>query len=85
MKLSYIERPGKSSSAPVVVFVHGFTSNKLSWFVFFKLLPKTWRLIALDLPGHGLSEFNENVDYSAPGMDKILHKVCVTYYYQIVR
>ena len=75
--ISYIDRPGATPTSPVVVFIHGFTSNKLNWFMFFKMLPKEWRLVALDLPGHGLSGFRENAGYSAREMDHMLHEVCV--------
>ena len=73
--ICYCDRPSSSPDQPTLVFVHGFTSSKLSWFPVIKSLPKSWRIVALDLPGHGLSGFKENAGYNVAGMDKILHKV----------
>ena len=66
------------ANAPTILFIHGFTSNKTMWMVVTKYLPKTWRIIILDLPGHGESSFKPEADYSPDGMVEKLNDVsCV--------
>jgi len=43
------------SGAPVVVFVHGFAANLDAWEPWAMRLQGDYRLISLDLPGHGLT------------------------------
>lgn len=39
-----------------IVLLHGFLENRLMWEEFSNSLPKSYRKIAIDLPGHGDSE-----------------------------
>ena len=41
-----------------LLFLHGFTSNKESWVRVTQNLPSTWRILVLDMPGHGESSFD---------------------------
>lgn len=41
--------------APVVVLVHGFGDSFLSWEGWIKVLARDYRVITVDLPGHGLT------------------------------
>lgn len=50
--ISILERAGEPS-APAVVLVHGFGANKENWIRFARYLPDAWRVVAVDLPGHG--------------------------------
>ena len=61
--------------APVVVFLHGFTADKTMWMMTVRYLPKEWRIVLLDLPGHGDSSFVQNGDYSPIGMATKLDEV----------
>lgn len=46
----YLERPGEGET---VVLLHGFAANKDVWLQFTRHLPQSYRVIAIDLPGHG--------------------------------
>lgn len=50
MSLSYLERPGGGDT---IVLLHGFGADKDNWVRFVRHLPAGYRVIALDLPGHG--------------------------------
>lgn len=52
-RLSYLEM-GRADG-PCVVFLHGFGADLLTWQLCLVPLTATYRLIALDLPGHGRS------------------------------
>jgi pimeloyl-ACP methyl ester carboxylesterase len=43
-------------TAPPLVLVHGFAASAADWDPWIARLDKTWRIVALDLPGHGLTE-----------------------------
>ena len=43
------------ADAPVVLLVHGFGDSFLSWAGWIDVLSKDFRVITLDLPGHGLT------------------------------
>lgn len=49
VKMSYTDK-GKGR---VVVLLHGFLGSKLLWEEYVKVLSKHFRVIAIDLPGHG--------------------------------
>ena len=38
-------------------------------------LPREWRILVLDMPGHGESSFDPTLDYSPPGMADKVHMV----------
>ncbi len=46
--------------APVIVFLHGFMGKAQSWKIIMDVLAGSFRCIAFDLPGHGLSLFRTN-------------------------
>ncbi|RHY19611.1 hypothetical protein DYB25_003240 [Aphanomyces astaci] len=64
---SYLEKHARSehddgergvvdaSTQPVVVFVHGFSSEKDSWMSVAKHVPSSARVLIPDLPGHGMT------------------------------
>ena len=77
MNVSYMDRPAKDDRQPTLVFVHGFTNQKIGLIPLLRQLPSTWRIVAFDLPGHGESGFTEDFTYSAQ-MNRfvdIMHKV----------
>jgi abhydrolase domain-containing protein 6 len=49
-KVAYLERQG---SGDTIVLIHGFGADKDNWVRFTRSLPKEYRVIAIDLPGHG--------------------------------
>ena len=44
-----------ATGRPVVVFLHGFLGNRGDWFDIEQLLSDQYRVLAIDLPGHGES------------------------------
>ena len=82
IEFSYMDRnPKPDNKQPTVVFVHGMSSQKLSWAPVIRSLPKSWRIIAIDLPGHGKSSFDFNKKYDAEGMCALFHGVSVLILY----
>ncbi|MCP4688750.1 MAG: alpha/beta fold hydrolase [Desulfobacterales bacterium] len=47
---AYLEREGVGET---VVLLHGFTANKDNWVRFVRYMPEIYRIIAIDMPGHG--------------------------------
>lgn len=54
---------GDTTGKPVLVFVHGFAADKDSWSMYTKQFHKDYRIIAMDLPGHGESDKSLDRDY----------------------
>ena len=83
IEYSYFERAGVAQTdidgrvrePTTLLFLHGFTANKTMWMVMSKYLPKEWRIVMLDMPGHGESSFKPNNDYSALGLAEKIHSV----------
>ncbi|MGR5286970.1 alpha/beta fold hydrolase [Vibrio maritimus] len=56
--VAYLERPTIKTAAKTVVFIHGWMDNAASFHALFPLIEQyapDWRVIAIDLPGHGHS------------------------------
>lgn len=51
--------------APVIVLVHGSGASLQTWIPWTARFSKTYRVISLDLPGHGLTGPHPKRDYSA--------------------
>jgi len=47
---AYLERPGPGE---VLVLLHGFAAEKDNWTLFVRNIPEEYRVLVLDLPGHG--------------------------------
>ncbi|NNF66584.1 MAG: alpha/beta hydrolase [Gammaproteobacteria bacterium] len=59
--MAYMERP---ADGPTLVLLHGFASEKDSWLRFLRKIPKRYRIIAIDLPGHGASSRDPDRNYT---------------------
>ncbi len=59
-QLAYLERPGEGDT---LVLLHGFASEKDAWIRFIRFIPKEYRVLAFDLPGHGGSSKRANETY----------------------
>ncbi|HEV8430996.1 MAG TPA: alpha/beta hydrolase [Pyrinomonadaceae bacterium] len=60
-------------NAPAMVLIHGFASSTLVWSkVFLKLAAAGYRVIALDMLGHGYSAKPRNGEYTIDGQAKLL-------------
>lgn len=64
--LSYHEY-GPSGAGSTIVLIHGLGTSTLSWFKVFKRLGRRHRVLALDLPGWGLSPYPPGKDHSTIG------------------
>jgi len=51
-----------------IVLLHGGSISLESWTPWIERLHGDWRIIAVDLPGHGLTGVTVENDYSVPGM-----------------
>jgi len=54
--------------APVLLLLHGSNSSVFTWEPWSKTLSDKFRVVAVDLPGHGLTGAVPNGDYSQLGM-----------------
>lgn len=63
--ISYLEREAKGET---IVLLHGFAASKDNWLFFASRIPKTYRLIAFDMPAHGDSSAQENTHYDVSSL-----------------
>jgi pimeloyl-ACP methyl ester carboxylesterase len=61
--------------APVLVLVHGSNASLFTWEPWASRLDNTFRVVSLDMPGHGLTGAVPNHDYSQEGMVKFTLEV----------
>lgn len=59
-------------AGPVVILLHGFTSQLSTWRDIIPALRKDFRVVAVDLPGYGASEKPPGFAYDLPGFAKWL-------------
>lgn len=55
-------------NAPALVLIHGSNASLFTWEPWVKRLDTTYRVVTLDLPGHGLTGAVPNGDYTQQGM-----------------
>ena len=80
VEISYLVLNGSVASReplPTLVFLHGISGKKYDWCSMLAYIPRSWRIIALDLPGHGESGFNKDLNYSSASVGEILHEVSI--------
>ncbi len=69
---SYLEREGAGDA---VVLLHGFTANKDNWVRFVRYLPEIYRVLVIDMPGHGDNPRDMAGDYSPEALAKGVARV----------
>ena len=74
-EFSYMERGNAKDNEISLLLVHGFSSDKESWCLMGKAIPKRIHIIALDLPGHGSTTRKEKEDVSIQGLAKRVEQV----------
>lgn len=74
-RFSYIERGNSEKAEHVILMVHGFSGDKGVWCLMGDVLPKTYHLLAVDLPGHGYTTRKYHDDLSIPAQVAKLHQV----------
>jgi pimeloyl-ACP methyl ester carboxylesterase len=57
-----------AAGAPTIVLLHGSNATLFTWEPWSKSLSDQFRVVSLDLPGHGLTGAVPNHDYSGKGM-----------------
>lgn len=73
-RFSYIERGDGKKAEHVILMVHGFTGDKGVWCLMGSALPKSYHLVAVDLPGHGYTTRKHHDDHSIPAQVAKLHQ-----------
>jgi pimeloyl-ACP methyl ester carboxylesterase len=64
---------GGPASGPAVVCVHGLAGSAVNWSAIAPLLAGTCRMLAVDLPGHGLTP-SQGRGTGAPALQALLHR-----------
>jgi pimeloyl-ACP methyl ester carboxylesterase len=62
-------------NGPVLVLIHGSNASLFTWEPWVKRLGDTFRIVSMDMPGHGLTGAVPNHDYSQEGMVKFVAEV----------
>lgn len=61
--VAYTERDGEPGGETIIL-LHGFSANKSHWVRFVRYLPDEYRVLAMDMPGHGDSTQDMNTPYT---------------------
>ena len=61
-----------AADAPTIVLLHGSNASLFTWEPWSKTLSDHFRVVSLDLPGHGLTGAVPNHDYSGKGMARFV-------------
>jgi pimeloyl-ACP methyl ester carboxylesterase len=70
-----------SGNGPVIVLLHGFLESSEIWKNFTRRLSNSFKVITIDLPGHGLSELPEkgnNIDEMAQAVHAVLKSLHIS-------
>jgi pimeloyl-ACP methyl ester carboxylesterase len=61
-----------AANAPTLVLLHGSNASLFTWEPWSNMLSDKFRVVSLDLPGHGLTGAVPNHDYSGKGMATVV-------------
>lgn len=64
-----------NKAGPILVLVHGSNASLHTWEPWVHILGATYRVVTMDMPGHGLTGAVPNDDYSRTGMVNFVHEV----------
>lgn len=64
-----------NKTGPVLVLVHGSNSSLHTWEPWVAILGAKYRIVTMDMPGHGLTGAVPSDDYSRTGMVAFVHEV----------
>jgi len=64
---------GQAAGAPTLLLIHGFSSSLHTWEPWVERLGDTYRIVSLDLPGHGLTSAPEGYDASIEAFRDDVH------------
>ena len=72
--VAYLEREGQGDT---IVLLHGFTGEKDNWIYFVRYIPEPYRVLAIDMPGHGDNKLDMDavytVKYFTDGVTRTIH------------
>ncbi len=64
-----------NKAGPVLVLVHGSNASLHTWEPWVAIMGARYRVVTMDMPGHGLTGAVPNDDYSRTGMVAFVHEV----------
>jgi pimeloyl-ACP methyl ester carboxylesterase len=73
LRIHYTDEGNRSGRT--LIFVHGFSASVHAWRPWIDRLRNDYRLIAIDLPGHGLTEAPANYIASLDSNAELVHKL----------
>ncbi|MFZ2630024.1 MAG: alpha/beta hydrolase [Desulfosalsimonadaceae bacterium] len=65
----------RDPAKPTIVLIHGFAANKENWVRFSRYLTGAFHVVAMDLPGHGESVKDLNLNYDLDDQVGYVHEV----------
>ncbi|MDY6904349.1 MAG: alpha/beta hydrolase [Thermodesulfobacteriota bacterium] len=65
--IAYTERKGEPGG-DTIILLHGFTADKSNWVRFVRYIPAQYRILVLDMPGHGDSTQDMDKSYTVTDM-----------------
>jgi pimeloyl-ACP methyl ester carboxylesterase len=63
------------SASPAMILIHGSNASLHTWEAWVSHLKSDYRIITLDLPGHGLTGAGGSTDYSVAGQVEVVNKI----------
>src|SRR5690606_25345187 len=73
--IALLESNAADASMPTLILLHGFGANKDNWVRFASHLTDSYRVIALDLPGHGDSVKDASLAYDMDDQVGYVHEI----------
>ena len=71
-QFAYLDREGDGET---IVLLHGLTAEKDNWLDFIRYIPKNYRVLAIDLPGHGDNAQDMDKFYDPASLSRGLARV----------
>ena len=68
LRFHYRDWAGKPADAPTLVMLHGYTGHARSWDFFAEPLTEKYRVLALDMRGHGETQWDPEGNYATREM-----------------
>lgn len=65
LRFHFRDWESKARNAPCLILLHGFTGHSRSWDSFAEVASERFRVLALDLRGHGESDWSKDAHYGA--------------------
>ncbi len=66
------------SASPALILIHGSNASLHTWEAWVTQLKNNYRIITLDLPGHGLTGVGGSADYSVESQVEIVNQILIS-------